>query len=164
MALFNLSGTSFFMYLRIRSVLRAYGVPWDSQLPVHPFRKIILPTDNSVISASVIYSFLLKNSYKPLSISTICSKVISEDIQTLFTEQIWETITSFSKNPNHQMIHWKLLYRLYLSALKRFYIYLSHSHLAPKLWNGLPDIVRGSDSLSQFKTRLKTHLFSQAFT
>ncbi|XDV54562.1 hypothetical protein PO909_022822 [Leuciscus waleckii] len=38
------------------------------------------------------------------------------------------------------------------------------SHLAPKLWNGLPDIVRGSDSLSQFKTRLKTHLFSQAFT
>ena len=38
------------------------------------------------------------------------------------------------------------------------------SHLAPKLWNSLPDIVRGSDSLSQFKTRLKTHLFNQAFT
>ena len=38
------------------------------------------------------------------------------------------------------------------------------SHLAPKLWNSLPDIVRGSDSLSQFKNRLKTHLFSQAFT
>jgi len=38
------------------------------------------------------------------------------------------------------------------------------SHLAPKLWNSLPDIVRGSDSLFQFKTRLKIHLFSQAFT
>jgi len=37
------------------------------------------------------------------------------------------------------------------------------SHLAPKLWNSLPDIVRSSDSLSQFKTRLKTHLFTQAF-
>ena len=37
------------------------------------------------------------------------------------------------------------------------------SHLAPKLWNSLPDTVRCSDSLSQFKTRLKTHLFSQAF-
>ncbi len=37
------------------------------------------------------------------------------------------------------------------------------SHLAPKLWNSLPDTVRGSDSLSQFKTRLKTHLFNQAF-
>jgi len=38
------------------------------------------------------------------------------------------------------------------------------SHLAPKLWNSLPDNVRGSDSLTQFKSRLKTHLFSQAFT
>ncbi|ROL42846.1 hypothetical protein DPX16_8592 [Anabarilius grahami] len=38
------------------------------------------------------------------------------------------------------------------------------SHLAPKLWNSLPDNVRGSDSISQFKSRLKTHLFSQAFT
>ncbi|KAL0153650.1 hypothetical protein M9458_051015 [Cirrhinus mrigala] len=37
------------------------------------------------------------------------------------------------------------------------------SHLAPKLWNSLPDNVRGSDTLSRFKSRLKTHLFSQAF-
>ncbi len=36
------------------------------------------------------------------------------------------------------------------------------SYLAPKLWNSLP--VRGSDTLSLFKSRLKTHLFSQAFT
>ena len=38
------------------------------------------------------------------------------------------------------------------------------SYLAPKLWNSLPDSVRGSDTLSQFKCRLKTHLFSQAYT
>ncbi len=38
------------------------------------------------------------------------------------------------------------------------------SYLAPKLWNSLPDNVRGSDTLSPFKSRLKTHLFSQAFT
>ncbi len=38
------------------------------------------------------------------------------------------------------------------------------SYLAPKLWNSLPDNVRGSDTLSLFKYRLKTHLFSQAFT
>jgi len=44
--------------------------------------------DNSVIFASVIYPFLLKNWYKPLSISTIRSEIISEDIQTLFTEQL----------------------------------------------------------------------------
>ncbi len=37
------------------------------------------------------------------------------------------------------------------------------SYLAPKLWNSLPDNVRGSDTLSLFKYKLKTHLFSQAF-
>ncbi len=38
------------------------------------------------------------------------------------------------------------------------------SYLAPKLWNSLLDNVRGSNTLSLFKSRLKTHLFSQAFT
>ncbi len=38
------------------------------------------------------------------------------------------------------------------------------SYLAPKLWNSLPDNVRGSDTLSLFKSRLKTHLFSQWWT
>ncbi len=38
------------------------------------------------------------------------------------------------------------------------------SYLATKLWNSLPDNVWGSDTCSLFKSRLKTHLFSQAFT
>ncbi len=37
------------------------------------------------------------------------------------------------------------------------------SYLDPKLWNSLPENIRGSDTLSLFKSRLKTHLFSQAF-
>ncbi len=37
------------------------------------------------------------------------------------------------------------------------------SYLAPKLWNSLPDNVQGSDTLSLFKSRLKSHLYSQAF-
>ncbi len=37
------------------------------------------------------------------------------------------------------------------------------SYLAPKFWNSLHDNVWGSDKLSLFKSRLKTHLFSQAF-
>ncbi|KAI5627954.1 hypothetical protein C0J50_3220, partial [Silurus asotus] len=37
------------------------------------------------------------------------------------------------------------------------------SHLAPKLWNSLPDSVHGSDTLSQFRCRLKTYIFSKAY-
>ncbi|KAL7874984.1 hypothetical protein SRHO_G00059540 [Serrasalmus rhombeus] len=37
------------------------------------------------------------------------------------------------------------------------------SYKDPKLWNDLPETVRDSDTVSIFKTRLKTHLFSLAF-
>ncbi len=38
------------------------------------------------------------------------------------------------------------------------------SYLARKLWNSLPDNIQCSDTLSQFKSRLKTHLFNQALS
>ncbi len=40
----------------------------------------------------------------------------------------------------------------------------SFSYLAPKLWNNLPNSVREADTLCQFKSRLKTHLFNLAYT
>ncbi len=40
----------------------------------------------------------------------------------------------------------------------------SFSYLAPKLWNNLPNTVREEDTLCQFKSRLKTHLFNLAYT
>ncbi len=40
----------------------------------------------------------------------------------------------------------------------------SFFYLAPKLWNNLPNTVREADTLCQFKSRLKTHLFNLAHT
>lgn len=40
----------------------------------------------------------------------------------------------------------------------------SFSYLAPKLWNNLPSVVREADTLCQFKSRLKTHLYNLAYT
>ncbi len=39
----------------------------------------------------------------------------------------------------------------------------SFSYAASKLWNELPDTVRYSESLSVFKTRLKTYLFQKFY-
>ncbi|KAI5614735.1 hypothetical protein C0J50_3444, partial [Silurus asotus] len=39
----------------------------------------------------------------------------------------------------------------------------SFSYKVPQLWNSLPISVRDSDTVSVFKSRLKTYLFSQAF-
>ncbi len=40
----------------------------------------------------------------------------------------------------------------------------SFFYLAPKFWNNLPNTVREADTLCQFKSRLKTHLFNLAYT
>ena len=37
------------------------------------------------------------------------------------------------------------------------------SYRAPFLWNGLPTHVRDADSVSTFKSLLKTHLFSRSY-
>ena len=37
------------------------------------------------------------------------------------------------------------------------------SYAAPKLWNELPDSVRHSESISIFKTKLKTYLFKNFY-
>ena len=39
----------------------------------------------------------------------------------------------------------------------------SFSVVAPKLWNKLPVIVKKSSTADEFKSRLKTHLFTQYF-
>ena len=39
----------------------------------------------------------------------------------------------------------------------------SFSYAAPKLWNELPDSVRHSESISIFKTKLKTYLFKNFY-
>ncbi len=115
------------MYVRIRSALRAYGVPWNSQLPVHPLRKLILPSEESPSSASVIYLFLLEHSYKPYLLQLFGLRILMRMCMFLFSDQVWDMFKLSSKNPNHQMIHWKLLHRVYLTPMKRFYMNLTSS-------------------------------------
>ena len=38
------------------------------------------------------------------------------------------------------------------------------SHYGPKLWNSLPENIRTAETVDVFKRRLKTHLFSLAFS
>ncbi len=102
-------------------------MPWNSQLPVHPLYKLILPSEESPSSASVIYLFLLEHSYKPLPITTVWAKDLNEDVHVLFSDQVWGMFKLSSKNPNRQLIHWKLLHRVYLTPMKCFYMNLSSS-------------------------------------
>ncbi|XDV17743.1 hypothetical protein PO909_023562, partial [Leuciscus waleckii] len=50
---YNLPGHSYFLYLRLRSAMRAYGVPWNCNLDSHPlmdcFTELFTDTRSSVI-------------------------------------------------------------------------------------------------------------------
>ncbi len=57
---------------------------------------------------------------------------------------------------------WQYLeYQNQLPAADPFSIYFS---IYPKLWNNLSNTVWEADTLCQFKSRLKTHLFNLAYT
>ena len=116
----------FFVYLQLRSALRAHGVPWNSKLQEHPFLKVIIPTEH-ICSASSIYISLLKALHTPLGTCSVWSKDLNLDEQTSSLNRTWGEILLSSKNPDHQMIHWKFLHRYYLTPLKRYYMHLSQT-------------------------------------
>lgn len=124
---YNIPASTFYFYLRIRSALKALGVPFNTKLPVHSIRNVIYFNDFIPSSASSIYSFLMKNLYKPLGVIAVWSKDLGCELEDTFSDHTWETITMSSKNPNHQMIHWKLAHRVYLTPLKRFHMRLANS-------------------------------------
>ena len=125
---YDIPGTSFFLYLQLRSSMRAYGVPWRAQLQLHPLHKIIGSKPLNC-SASIIYTFLLRSSYKKLGISTVWSKDIQTNVEEFLENQAWDIISISSKNPNHQLINWKIVHRLYFTPSKRFHMGLTQSPL-----------------------------------
>ncbi len=54
---FKLPGTSFFFYLQLRSSMKAYGVPWQTPLTMHPIHERICKADRSKGLVSLLYAF-----------------------------------------------------------------------------------------------------------
>lgn len=124
-SIYNIPASTFYFYLRIRSAINALGIPLNTKLPVHPVRNVIYFNDFIPSSASAIYSFIMKKLYKPLGVVAVWSKDLEQELDDTFADWTWEIINMSSRNPNHQMIHWKLAHRVYLTPLKRFYMRLT---------------------------------------
>jgi len=52
----------------------------------------------------------------------------------------------------------------YLCRITKFYLIITRLYVCPAVCNSLPQTVLSSDSVAVFKLRLKTFLFSQAFS
>lgn len=121
---FNVPASSFFLFLQLRSALRAYGVPWGLALETHPVHSWFFNfSQQNVVSA--IYSRLLEVKVKQLPLHTIWVRELSVD--QIDWETVWGNIFGASKNPNHQLIHYKFCHRLYWTPKKRFLVKLSLS-------------------------------------
>lgn len=107
---YNLPGHSYFLYLRLRSAMCAYGVPWNCNLDSHPLMDCVNFSQTRG-AVSFIYNRLLKHSCGKLPITTIWEKELAPC--KLNWDWIWDTIPTMSKNLAHQLIHYKMLHRAY---------------------------------------------------
>lgn len=54
----NLPSSSFFLYLQLRASMKAYGVPWNSKLPIHPIHAILTNKEKKGKMVTRIYNLM----------------------------------------------------------------------------------------------------------
>ncbi len=118
-AKFCLPASTYFVFLQLRSALKAYGVPWSSSFSSHPMRDWIAPSACRP-SVSLIYTKIIDCIKKPLSIKTIWNRELSDLNLSVDWERVWSNLNLTSKNLAHRLIHFKVIHRAYITPYKRF--------------------------------------------
>lgn len=94
--------------------MHAQGVPWGTDLESHPLHLILGTKGKNSGIVSGLYTFITESSYKPLPLNRLWKRDINIS-SDLDWHTIWSNISLSSRNPNHQMIHYKLIHRFYLT-------------------------------------------------
>ncbi len=114
---FCLPASAYFVFLQLRSALKAYGVPWTSFISSHPMRDWIAPSAGRP-SVSLIYNKIIDCITKPLSIKTIWNRELSDLNLSVDWERVWSNLSLTSKNLAHRLIHFKVIHRAYITPYK----------------------------------------------
>ncbi len=116
---FCLPASAYFVFLQLRSALKAYGVPWTFPISSHPMRDWIAPSAGRP-SVSLIYNKIIDCITKSLSIKTIWNRELSDLNLSVDWERVWSNLSLTSKNLAHRLIHFKVIHRAYITPYKRF--------------------------------------------
>lgn len=84
-ASYDLPGSSFFLYLQLRSSLKAYGVPWNEPLKTHQLHSVLFVQGQTSGLVSKLYSLFSVSSYKPLHIERVWTKDLEHLIMSHWT-------------------------------------------------------------------------------
>lgn len=133
--LYDIPKSSFFLYLQLRSALRAYGVPWESNIQIHPIiKKLLISPFRGFVTFS--YQWLSEANYSNIQIQTKWERDLAANC--LDWDAIWENVFSASKNPNHQLIQFKFCHRAYWTPIDRFHAKQSTSLNCSLCNKGIP--------------------------
>ncbi len=120
-ARFCLPASASFVFLQLRSALKAYGVPWSSSISSHPMQDWIAPSAcRPSVSLIYLYTKIIDCITKPLSIKTIWNSELSDLNLSVDWERVWSNLSLTSKNLAHRLIHFKVIHRAYITPYKRF--------------------------------------------
>ncbi len=132
----SLPGSSCFFYLKLRTALKSYGVPWDAPLPQHPLVALITAKTKLV---AAVYNKLSTCDTKLLPVTKSWEKEFRCLNLVWNCSTVLNTVFSSSKNMAHQLIHYKFVHKFYFTPVHRFKLKLIYSDLCTKC----PGSVRG---------------------
>ncbi len=117
-AKFCLPASAYFVFLQLRSALKAYGVPWSSSISSHPMRDWIAPSaGRPSVSLYIIKLLIILQNLFLLKLFGIGNYLI---LIYLSTGRECANLSLTSKNLAHRLIHFKVIHRAYITPYKRF--------------------------------------------
>lgn len=99
--------------------MKAYAVPWGIPLLTHPLHQLCAPQSQTRRLVSKHYRFI-SDPRTSLPVESVWNRdLTSVGEEEICWNTIWENLHDTSKNPDHQLIHYKFLHRMYLTPRKR---------------------------------------------
>ena len=98
----------------------ANRVPLRDKISTHPFTDFmasIPPTGKRFVST--MYCNLM-GKYENLSLYTAWRRDLGIDEEGISWKSVWSNISTSSRNPNHQLIHFKLCHRMHYTPITRY--------------------------------------------
>ncbi len=107
-ARFRLPASACFVFLRLRSALRACGVPWSSSVSSHPVRDWIAPSAGRP-SVSLVYSGIVGCIAGPLSIGAVWSGELSGFGLSVDWGRVWTGLSLASGDLAHRLVRFRVI-------------------------------------------------------
>lgn len=131
---YTLPGSSWYLYLQLRTALKTYGVPLNTSLPSHPVINLIHSAKPSGF-VSLMYNKLVNHNVKCLSITITWESDLHNLGFDLDWPKIWNNVFTSSKNLAHQLIHFKFAHRVYFTPVRRYEMKLISSDMCDRCSN-----------------------------